>query len=609
MPGRALVALPLVTRSEWEARGFEDVPSAPPVLLADDLGPAKMRRRIAESDPVVSGDALDAVAWSRLQSALSGTEVVAKPPPPGTKGDRAEALKVIRARVGEIDLQQEAVGKQLPPGPQQIRGIAGSGKTVLLCQKAAVMHLKHPDWDIALVFFTRSLYEEITDHVDRWIRRFSNGQQSYDPAGSRLKILHAWGAKDQPGLYGEVCRAVPTRRLTVADIREKGSPSDTLARACSRLLDEHEVPELFDAVLVDEGQDLVVEDPLKWRGKQPIYWLAFCATRPVNPEEPDSRRLVWAYDEAQSLDSLKIPMAKELFGEDRTRLTTGAYPGGIQKSEVMRRCYRTPGPVLVAAHALGMGLKRPGGMLSGYTRKEDWDHVGYEVRGDFTARGNAIRLSRPADRSPNTLPNGWNEPLVAFRTYASREDELTALASAVQCDIDSGLRPDRDILVVTVAGNGSDRRLRRATHLALQSVGIATYEPSATALNVVDPRWPDTDPNRFRCPGGVTVSGIHRAKGNEAASVHVVGLDAIADAESDATARNRLFVAMSRSQGWVSLTGTGDAPFYAEVAEVLAETSAPDANGAYVVSFSFARPSARDMGDGQLDLLLESRAA
>ena len=53
---------------------------------------------------------------------------------------------------------------QIPPGPQRIRGIAGSGKTRLLCQKAAWMHKEHPDWDIAYVFFTQALYDEIHEN-------------------------------------------------------------------------------------------------------------------------------------------------------------------------------------------------------------------------------------------------------------------------------------------------------------------------------------------------------------------------------------------------------------------------------------------------------------
>jgi len=531
---------------------------------------------------------------------LGGTPTFVREPAAPPAGARGAAVAAVNARISELDLQQEHIGKQIPPGPQQIRGIAGSGKTVLLCQKAAGMHLKHPDWNIALVFFTRSLYDEITGHVRRWIRRFSNGECDYDPLTSKLRVLHAWGAVDQPGLYGEVCTALGTRRLTARDFPD-GSPSDKLARACARLLDENDIPELFDAVLIDEGQDLVVDDPLKWEDKQPIYWLAYRATRPSDPNDTDSRRLIWAYDEAQSLDSLKIPMAKELFGEARTRLTTGSYPGGIQKSEVMRRCYRTPAPVLVAAHALGMGLKRPGGMLSGYTRKEDWEGIGYEVEGEFTARGNPIRLRRPAEYSPNPITAHWNGQLATFKAYASREEELDALAHAIRRDLEEGLRPSRDILVVTLGTNGRDRALRRCVHGVLQAAGIPTYEPSAIRLNDPTPSWPSIDPNQFWYAGGVTVSGVHRAKGNEACSVYVIGLDAVAERENDVALRNHLFVAMSRSRGWVALSGLGDAPLYREIDAVLTETAVPDANGAYSISFAFSRPG-REMGDVQLDL-------
>jgi superfamily I DNA and RNA helicase len=105
----------------------------------------------------------------------------------------------VRQRLSEFDLQQEHIGKEIPPGPQRIRGIAGSGKTVLLCQKAAHIHLKHPEWDIAFVFFSRSLYHPIIAQLDKWLRRFSSGEVGYDPKNQKFQVLHAWGAKYQPG--------------------------------------------------------------------------------------------------------------------------------------------------------------------------------------------------------------------------------------------------------------------------------------------------------------------------------------------------------------------------------------------------------------------------
>ncbi|WP_233554342.1 hypothetical protein [Deinococcus cavernae] len=67
----------------------------------------------------------------------------------------------------------------------------------------------------------------------------------------------------------------------------------------------------------------------------------------------------------------------------------------------MNRCYRTPGPVLLAAHALGMGLLRQEGMLAGLTNKADWKAIGYEVEGQFRG-GTEVTLTRPQENSPQS---------------------------------------------------------------------------------------------------------------------------------------------------------------------------------------------------------------
>ncbi|MFC6723432.1 ATP-binding domain-containing protein [Halobium palmae] len=66
------------------------------------------------------------------------------------------------------------------------------------------------------------------------------------------------------------------------------------------------------------------------------------------------------------------------------------------------------------------------------------------------------------------------------------------------------------------------------------------------------------DRSEFARPGETTISTVHRAKGNEAASVYVVGLDAVV-AESRprdrVQCRNEAFVALTRSRGWCTITG------------------------------------------------------
>ena len=54
---------------------------------------------------------------------------------------------------------------EIPEGPQRIRGLAGSGKTVVLALKAAYLHSQHPDWNIAVTFYTRSLSQQYKDMI------------------------------------------------------------------------------------------------------------------------------------------------------------------------------------------------------------------------------------------------------------------------------------------------------------------------------------------------------------------------------------------------------------------------------------------------------------
>ena len=141
-----------------------------------------------------------------------------------------------------------------------------------------------------------------------------------------------------------------------------------LGKCCEELRrNGREIPKLFDAILIDEGQDFHFE----------FYKLCYRALR-----EP--KRLIWAYDDVQSLESLSVPTAIDIFGtsSDGSPLVSleGTYPDGeIEKDLILHRCYRTPRPVLVMAHIFGMGLLRPGGAVQFIPTSGGWEDIGYEV--------------------------------------------------------------------------------------------------------------------------------------------------------------------------------------------------------------------------------------
>lgn len=106
---------------------------------------------------------------------------------------------------------------------------------------------------------------------------------------------------------------------------------------------------------------------------------------------------------------------------------------------------------------------------------------------------------------------------------------LYALAEAIRHNLSyDGLSPSRDIMVVVLGSGREAARLRTEVAEHLVSRGVRTFTPGALECDVISPKHPHSNANNFWRDGGVTVSQIHRAKGNEAEMVHVVGFDLIA---------------------------------------------------------------------------------
>jgi superfamily I DNA and RNA helicase len=561
---RGLIALPKISQQQWQDRGFDKLPFSPPILFREDIQSLLVVTNILKkSYLVVEGNTINQHQWEILLSVVAGTKTFSGQTRQvlSRENSKGKILNKVRSHLYNLDLQQEHIAKEIPLGPQRIRGIAGSGKTVLLCQKAVNMHLKNPQWKIAVVFFSRSLYDSIVQQVATWLSYFTNNQKSYNLQNPNLLILHAWGSKNQPGLYSTICQAVRVNYLTVSETHNQ-APNESLAEACLQLLKEKAIPQIFDALLIDEAQDLLSNN-WKFQDKQPFYWLAYQSLRPADPIHPEQKRLIWAYDEFQSLDSLKIPTASELLGENLGHLVTGSYPDGIKKTEVMSRCYRTPEPIIKIAHILSLGLLRPQGILTAIQTKEEWKSLGYEVEG-ILATGETISLKRQKDNSPHPLTLQKSPgKLISFYTYQSRQQELTALARNIMDDMRyEGLRPSREILVVVLGPTFEAMQLENHIAKFLLRQKIDVFVPGISQEDT-------NHPNQFWREGAVTVSRIHRAKGNEADMVYLVGLDNIANDEGNIYLRHQLLIALTRTRAWVKLTGVGDYPFYKEVEEAI----------------------------------------
>ena len=449
---------------------------------------------------------------------------------PSSRGAR---LKEIEREIANLDQWQKAAAIESPEGPQRIRGLAGSGKTVVLALKAAYWHSQHPDWRIALTFHSRALYQQFDDLVTRFT--FEHGNDRPDP--DYLRIMHSWGSRGRPGVYSMIAVALGETPRDWAYARGKYGMDGAFQGVCQELLEiartQMVTPPIFDAVLIDEAQDLPPEF------FQLVY--QFC-------REP--KRIVWGYDELQKLSESTMPDTDELFGtgpSGESLVSLQSAPDSPRRDIVLPVCYRNTPWALATAHALGIGVYRSGGLLQHPDMPTLWQDIGYGVVHGQLEAGRQVTLQRRKDSSPeffNRLLAA--DDAVLIKSFADEGEHDAWVASQIAVNLNGDeLEPD-DILIVLPDAYRAKSRAPRLMH-ALQRRGIRAH---LVGVN--------TSVDEVFKPGSVAIAHIFRAKGNEAPMVYAIDSQHAARNLNIVTRRNTLFTAITRSRAWVRITGWGD---------------------------------------------------
>lgn len=497
--------------------------------------------------PILQEFTWENTATTLFQKALSVLDTVSKirattvARHPKRDDSRGAKLKKIEDSIATLDQRQSKAVMETLPGIQRIRGLAGSGKTVVLALKAAYLHMLNPDWKIAVTFNTRSL----KSFYQRRIRDFHFDKTAEEPDWDNLRVVNSWGAPGGPerdGVYHDFCRRNDTAYLDFSSARTKYGTSDVFKSVCREALAGTSAPtEVYDAVLVDEAQDL------------PIEFLQMCYASLKQP-----KRLVYAYDELQNLAGESLPAPQDIFGEQMYSAPLEPLGGNGSKAErdlVLETCYRNPRQILVTAHALGFGIyrKTPVGSSTGLVQMFDhphlWEAVGYERRGGKLQDGKEVTLVRTSATSPSFLEeHSILEDLIMFKDFENEEEQAMWIAKEIRKNIQDDELRCGDIMVINLDPLTTRYKVGRTRSLLL-GMGIQSHLAGV-----------DTDPDVFNTPSteSVTFTGIHRAKGNEAAMVYVMNADDCQPANRDlARIRNRLFTAITRSKAWVRVLGVG----------------------------------------------------
>ena len=449
-----------------------------------------------------------------------------------TKQDSKGAiLKIIEKEIANLDCWQKQAAIETPTGPQRVRGLAGSGKTIVLALKAAYLHSQYPDHDIVVTFHTRSLYQQFRD----LIRRFTFENTNDEPNWDKIRILHAWGSRSQPGLYSEISSAIdyPVRDFMYG--KSKFGTRMAFDGVCKELLEVANVREqkpLYDAILVDEAQDLPVS----------FFRLIYKFLKP-------SKQIIWAYDELQNLNDYLVPSVDIMFGKNKDgnpNVALANFEGEPHQDIILPVCYRNTPWALTFAHALGFGIYRNEGLVQLFDEDSLWNEIGYELLSGEFKDNSEVMLKRKKNSYPTFFENHITpDDAISCFYFNDFKEESKWIAEQVYINLkDDEIEYDDILIILPEAWTAKSK-----SNILIQELRNREIDSHLAGVS--------SSQDQIFIPESIAIANIYRAKGNEAPMVYVANADYCSSGHELAKLRNILFTAVTRSRAWVCLTGCG----------------------------------------------------
>ncbi|MBS1489659.1 MAG: DEAD/DEAH box helicase [Bacteroidetes bacterium] len=442
-----------------------------------------------------------------------------------SKGSR---LKILEGTIASLDNDQEKAIIEYFEGVQRIRGLAGSGKTIILALKAAYLHAQEENWKIAVTFNTRSLKNQFRELIERFVVEKKGSLPNWE----NIKILHAWGNPSTEGIYYNFCKDQGIEYLDFRGARrlkqflgEPNSPEfEVICRKAIQEVPASKILPKYDLILVDEAQDVSE------------HFLKMCYSLLPNP-----KRLIYAYDELQKLyEGSPLPNPKDIFGIDE------------YDDVILKTCYRNSKSILTSAHSLGFGIYREkpedDRLVQFFDDPKLWSDVGYEVKEGAMTAGSNVTLARTEKSSPPYLERNLNndiDDIIQFRQFETKNDQAKYIAHEIKKNLDDDELLHKDIIIINPEALTTKDEVGIA-RVFLQKLGITSHIAGNFNKDV------------FFQDNSIGFTGINRAKGNEVPMVYIINAEYCFEGPELKKKRNILFTAMTRSKAWLRVCGVGD---------------------------------------------------
>ncbi len=447
-------------------------------------------------------------------------------------------LKERNSYIGNYDSTQFNMVHSPIKSHQRIRGLAGSGKTILMLKKLAFLHYNYPELNLAFIFYTTSLKASM-------IRQFESFYRDYDRYGkpdmNKVHIFHAWGGT-RKGFYSDLCDRTNNIYRTYSNakfqIDEGQDPFEYVCEELKNNLDNSVYFGTYDYIFVDEAQDFGIN----------FYQLCIKALRKENNNNMhvETGFLVYAYDELQSLrEEVKIPSKLDIFGSE------------VCEDINLTRSYRATVEILTTAHAIGLGIYRNVNHehpLVNYVNEQNFIDIGYQnEHGDFYP-GRPVCLYRKEKKSGVEVP----KPL----EFDDESEQYLEVSKMIIDLIENEDVLPSDIMIIDLDDQYLTRDHNNFSKIFYNQV---KQRENNSKYNIRVKLMNSKTPDRIESSDALMFTSVYRAKGNEANLVILVNCNSIQLSSVNSLNRNKIFTAMTRAKWKVWLFGKNVDSFESEI--------------------------------------------
>ena len=209
-----------------------------------------------------------------------------------------ELFTIKPQEIKALDLSQESIAKNIGDGHRILKGVAGSGKTLVLACRAKYLKTIYPDYKILVVCYNNSLCNHLR-------------QMFGDDFNEKIEVLN----------FHSLVKSVTNTKLFILKNEKQAEYNSRVGNILIDHLEQNKIDQanLYDAILIDEGQDFAQE----W-----IIGLSKLVKAETN-------NILFCYDPAQNIFNRKKPSWRSV----------GLQVQGKKPVELLK-CYRNTKEIL-----------------------------------------------------------------------------------------------------------------------------------------------------------------------------------------------------------------------------------------------------------------------